>query len=118
MIDALCAGLSGGRIGREIVPLKTDTNLPQQVSVLIIAMSPEHFAGSGHFDATALALVDAVRSARPASDHRGPALLPGEPEFVRSQEQQVFVVIDVALMASLIELGKRMGPPFPSQDGM
>lgn len=113
MVDVLCAGLSGGPIGREIVPLKSSTDLPQQVSVLIIAISPDYCAGSAHLDATAAALVDAVRSARSGDDIRGLPLVPGEPEFMKGQEQEAVVEIDAALTASLVGLGERLGLSFP-----
>lgn len=117
MIDVLCAGLSGGPIGREIVPLKASTHLPQQVSVLIIAISPDHCAGSAHLDATANALVDAVGSARSQEDIRGLPLVPGEPEFIKRREQETLVAIDANLIANLVGLGERMRLPFLSRDG-
>lgn len=117
MIDVLCAGLSGGPIGRDVVPLKAGTHLSQQVSLLIIAISPAQCAGAAHFDATTSALVDAVRSARSTEDLRGRPLVPGEPEYIRQQEQQSLVAVDAALTATLAALGERMQLPFPSLDG-
>lgn len=111
MIDLLTAGLSGGQIGRDVVPLKTSTDHPQGVSVLVIAIDPEYCFGARHLSEVVTTLEDHVATAATAGGV--PSVAPGVPEALRATYSERDVAVDLPLVEELIRLGKDVGIPAP-----
>lgn len=111
MIDLLTAGLSGGPIGRDIVPLKTLTDRPQGISVLVIAIDPEYCSGAGHLYGVVTALEDHVAAG--AAPGRVPPVAPGVPEARRAMRSGQDVAVDLPLVEELIRIGEDVGIPGP-----
>jgi len=111
MIDLLTAGLSGGQIGRDIVPLKASTDKPQGISVLVIAIDPEYCSGAEHLSLAVTALEDHVAAGAAAG--KIPPVAPGVPESQRAMRSGRDVAVDLRLVEELSRLGKDVAVPWP-----
>ncbi len=108
MIDVLAAGLSQGRIGRDVVPLKTSTDQPQGVSVLVIAIDPEACSGSGYLSG----VVDALEDQIAVGGGESPlSVAPGVPEARRAAQNERQVAVDAPLVDELLKLAEEFGVP-------
>ena len=99
MIDVITAGLSGGRIGRDIAPLYQNPESPQGVCLLLIAIDARHCAGIAQL---ARATADVSAAVRQSGLEGGSApMIPGEPERHRAAAEPALLVVPAAVFAQI-----------------
>jgi LDH2 family malate/lactate/ureidoglycolate dehydrogenase len=67
LIELLCATLSGGRPGFEVVNLQDPEAKPAGISHLFIAIDPEHFAGLGRLHQSIEAVAGQIEASSPGA---------------------------------------------------
>lgn len=115
MVDVLTGVLAGANFGSRVIPFST-TRGPSDLGQLFLAIDPAAVAGDG-FEARMEALCAELTAAPVTPDAPGPVLIPGQPETAREAEQRAHGMrLEASHLAGLVELGERLGVPFPGED--
>lgn len=113
VVDILTGVLAGANFGSRVIPFST-TSGASDLGQLFLAIDPAA-ADGGDFAARVEALCDELVNAPRAPDAPGPVLIPGQPEAEQEGEQEQHGIrMEVAQLEALIELGERLGSPFPA----
>ena len=110
MIDALAAGLSGGRTGSEITPLYRATDQVQGVSLLAVVIDPQHC--SGNLTAAVKSVSDTVRNSGSSRDSE--PMVPGEPESRLLATAGAHLSLPVTLITRLTSYAEELNAPTPA----
>ncbi len=113
VIDVLAGVLTGGLFGAAVRGLYEDFTRPQESSFFLAAIQVSAFLPWQEFQSRMEALVDAIKSSRPAPGV-DEILLPGELEW-RSRQAHLAAGIPLppALWSELLEIGRRYGVVTP-----
>lgn len=110
MIDVIAA-LAGASTSPFIPPVETASERPQDLGLLVAAISPDGIADPADFRQRVTALIDAVhKSGDPGP---GSPLIPGEREFTTAEAVDGRIPLHQQLVAALIDLGDSLGLRFP-----
>jgi LDH2 family malate/lactate/ureidoglycolate dehydrogenase len=113
VVDILTGVLAGANAGPRVIPFST-TRGPSDLGQLFMAMDPAAIDDGDGFVARMETLCEELTSTPLAPDAPGPVLIPGQPEVERENHQrQHGVLLDAAHRDSLVQLGERLGAPFP-----
>jgi LDH2 family malate/lactate/ureidoglycolate dehydrogenase len=108
MVEILCGVLSGGAVGTELGGLRV-TGRPFRVSQFFLAIDVERLMPRAEFQARMRALVETVKSRRPAAGY-DEVLVAGEPEWRAEAERRAKgVPVDEPLWKDLQEWAARLG---------
>jgi LDH2 family malate/lactate/ureidoglycolate dehydrogenase len=110
LIDLLCGILSGGAMGSAVQPLYGDASTPYDSSHLFIAIDISHFG-----DRTKLRAAATIAAERIRASSRAPGVArlftPGEPEWVRREGADGYVMLPSSVADTLVRLARDMQVP-------
>ncbi|MEX1335497.1 MAG: Ldh family oxidoreductase [Candidatus Limnocylindrales bacterium] len=115
VVDLLSGVLGGSTAAPLIIPLFSTRDGAADLGQVFIAIDPDAIDEPGAFERRLEAELDLLVAARTAPDAPDRILIPGEPEAkAESRSDARGVVIDVEHHANLVEVGDRVGVPFPA----
>src|SRR5262245_20847874 len=112
-VDILTGVLAGAAFGPAIIGLFS-TEAPSDLGHAFLVIDPAAVGEPGAFERRLETYLDRLRSAETAPDAPGRVLVPGEPEAEAERRAEARgIVLDASHHRSLVDLGKRLGVPFP-----
>jgi L-2-hydroxycarboxylate dehydrogenase (NAD+) len=113
-VDLLTGILGGAAFGPNIIGLFS-TDAPSDLGQAFAVIDPAAIDDPGAFESRIERYFDQLTAAETIPDASGRVLIPGEPEAAAERRaDDRGVAIDARHHASLVELGERLGVPFPN----